>query len=581
MKRILFASIFLGLSVSLLVATATVAQEDNAADYKFTEVIDVQLVNVEVWVTDQKGRAVTGLTAQEFEVLEDGQPVNVTYFAEVQGDEQVDSSLERTLSGLSPAVEPLQAPIIEPSHLVVYFDQLHLTPSSRRQAIADLREFLADEKVSPERVLILSQDRSLKTEATFGSSWIELDAALRRLEKALPRGGLMESEKRLAIRGLQDLWKWTQDVAGSRASSGGNNEVLCDSFLPRAVPQVEAYAAASRERISVTLDHLASVASFLTGIPGVKTLLYLSDSLERAPGTDLVTFINDLCPTHPETPRFLVSDELSRAFRSLTRHANANRVTIYALQTRGLQSSFLGGADQASVGLRGTGTFEAALRTSEREGLSTLAAETGGRTILNRNTFDEELAGIAREMSSYYSLGYEPPHGGDEREHEIEVRLKAKNLRARHRRGYRDKSSDQRMTERLQGAVYLGLVDNPMGVRLGAGTVTTGEGEMLRVPVHVIVPAESVVFLPDEGGIVAHLSLQVSTRNTVNMKGLFEHRAYRITWQNESEQEMIDLVVELEMPAGVHLVAVGVRDDATREASFVSTTLELNDGTES
>jgi hypothetical protein len=39
---------------------------------------------------------------------------------------------------------------------------------------------------------------------------------------------------------------------------------------------------------------------------------------------------------------------------------------------------------------------------------------------------------------------------------------------------------------------------------------------------------------------------------------------------------MVNLVMDLEVPPGVHLVAVGVRDDATRDTSFVSTTVEVH-----
>ena len=568
----------MALACGLLAAAVGRAQQRGAEDYQFSEVIDVQLVNVEVWVTDDKGLPVRGLTADAFEVLEDGRPVEITYFAEIQENRPVLTELERILAdpetrSPSEPQPPPSAPDGEPGHLVVYFDQLHLLPASRRRAIEDLRDFLLKREVPPERVLILSQDENLTTEATFGSSWTELDEALTRLSRSLPRGGVMASEKRLAIRSLQDLWEWAVTIA-----QGDSVDAACDVFLPRAIPDVEVYAAESRQRIAVTLDHLASAASFLTGVPGVKTLVFISDALERAPGADLMGLIRDYCPVQQTTPMFLLSDELGQEFRTLTRHANSNRVTIYALQTEGLDFSFTGGAEQRStLGFRGSIALDSAKRVSEREGMTILASETGGRTIFNRNEFADDLSAIAREMSGYYSLAYEPTHGGDQREHEIKVRLKTKGLKARHRRGYRDKSPDARMTERLQAAVHLGLVDNPLGVRLGAGAVQpAGAKNRLTVPLHILVPADSVLFLPSEDGVVAQLSVQVSTRNTVDRKGLFDHRAYRVNWKTEADQELIGVVMDLEIPPGVHLVAVGVRDDATRDMSVVSTTLEIH-----
>ncbi|HVS62709.1 MAG TPA: VWA domain-containing protein [Thermoanaerobaculia bacterium] len=591
MRRTIETASWLSLAIALLMAAAGIPQEEPSPsqasrqqtaqeglppDLQFVDVIDVQLVNVEVWVTDGRGRPVRGLTADDFEVLEDGEPVEISYFAEVQEEKPVLSSLERSLAEPeADAPAPPAAPTVEPNHLVIYFDEQHLKPDSRRRAIADLGEFLASEEVPPERVLILSQDQSLKTEATFGSTWLELEDALERLSESLPRGGLMASEKRLAIRELQDLWQWALSVA-----QGDSPDAACDIFLPRAVPRVEVYAEEARDRIEVTLDHLASAASFLTGIPGVKTLLFVSDALERAPGTDLMDYINDLCPIQQQTSMFLLSDELSQAYRRLTRHANANRVTIYALQTEGLSSGFLSSAEQAGGGgYRGSISFDTAKRLSEREGMSTLAAETGGRAIFNRNEFDAELSAMAREMSSYYSLAYEPTHGGDRGDHELEVRVRGGgDLEVRHRRGYRDKSADVQMTERLQGAVYLGLVDNPLGVRLGAGEVEPApQKKMMTVPLRVLVPAEQVTFLPREGEVVAQLSVQVSTRNAVDQKGIFDHRAYRLHWKTPSDQEAVVLSMDLVLPPGLHVVAVGVRDDASRVSSFVSTTVELHE----
>jgi len=557
--------------LALLVAAGAAAQSADPKEYQFSDVIDVQLVNVEVWVTDKAGVPVTGLQAGDFELFEDGERVEISHFSEIRQDKRLAAP-----GGAASAAGATPSAVTEPSHLILYFDQLHLSPPSRRRTIQDISSFLATEAVDPRRVLILSQASSLTTEATFGSSWPELDAALGRLGESPTRGSLSQSEKRLTIRNLQQLWDWAQGVAGL-APSGDSNEAACELFLPRAIPDIESYAAESRERIASSLDLLASTASFLTGVPGPKTMLYVSDALERAPGTDLVSFVNDLCPVQTQTPMFLLSDELSQQFRRLTRHANANRVTIHTLQAQGLESRLLSGATEGSVDLRSLNAFDAALRSSERDGLSTLAAETGGRTIFNANTFGAELEEVAREMSSYYSLAYAPPHGGDEAEHEIQVRLENRQLRARHRKGYRDKSADVRMTERLQGAVYLGLVDNPLGVRLAAGAIRGADAQgFLRLPLHILVPAEKIVFLPRDGGVTGQVSVQVSTRNTVDQKGIFDHRAYRINWKTASDRDTVDLTLELEVPPGVHLVAVGVRDDATHDTSFVSTTIEVH-----
>lgn len=567
----------LGLGALLAFTSPTHLRAQEPEDFGFGEIVNVQLVNVEVWVTDRQGRPVSGLTVEDFEILEDGQPVAITNFAEVREDRPVEKSFERTPSAAAPVAEAPGIPTVEPSHLVIYFDQLNLSPMSRNRLIDDVRNLLVNESVPPERVLILSQDESLRTLATFGSTWPELDQALERLAKTAPAGGLRTSEKRLAIRGLQTEWDLAKEqVSNTGSPNPANVDAACEIFAPRAFAQIQGFARQTRQRIEISLDHLASAASFLTGVPGVKTMLYVSDALERAPGADLIAFVRSLCPTQRGGPMLVLSNELGADFERLTSHANANRVTIYTLQALGLEFSSTAGADQGSIDFLGAGAFDLSSRNNERDGMAMLAAETGGRAIFNRNDFDAELARIAEEMRSYYSLAYVPPHGGDRGEHRIKVRLRSNDLRARYRRAYQDKSPDERMTERLEGAIYLGLVENPLGVRLAAGSLEELDKNRLLLPLHVLIPTDNVVYLPSGEEWVAQLSLQVSTRNTKTLKGALEQRVYRVPKPSDPAQETVGLLLRLEVPAGVHVVAVGLRDDATLESSFVSTTLEIN-----
>src|SRR6185369_6351323 len=51
----------------------------------FAERVDVELVTVDVWVSDRQGRSVSGLAARDFQLLQDGEPVTITNFAELRG----------------------------------------------------------------------------------------------------------------------------------------------------------------------------------------------------------------------------------------------------------------------------------------------------------------------------------------------------------------------------------------------------------------------------------------------------------------------------------------------------------------
>src|ERR1017187_4774273 len=76
----LFLCLFLGLSVSLdlLEDTARVQAQESAPDIRVT----VDMVQLNVAVTDNKGNYVTGLAPQDFAITEDGIPERIATFGE-------------------------------------------------------------------------------------------------------------------------------------------------------------------------------------------------------------------------------------------------------------------------------------------------------------------------------------------------------------------------------------------------------------------------------------------------------------------------------------------------------------------
>ena len=576
----------------LIVGLAVLGPVPDASAQSFGETVDVQLINVEVWVTDRDGNPVAGLGAEDFEVREDGEVVELTNFSEI-----------RTAIPGSPfaAPAPIEAPIEgtdrpldlqdllredpkdqQPTgFLVLYFDELFSGPTGREQLIADLRTFVELRRLPPSKVLILRQEENLRIEANLGSTRVELEEALDRLARGSSRGLQTWADDRNALRRVQDLWE--------RVAVLGNNapgQDPCDFFVVEATREVQSHIERSRARIRETLKHLTDTSSFLAGLPGPKTMVYVSDSLATSPGTDLLSFVKALCPGRQGNRRLEDFEGLNDAFRDLSRHANANRVTIYTLQSLGLrQRTSLSSADQK--GLQGTSRavnrYDGESRILQRQGLMYLAEETGGRAIYNRNRFIEEFEQIADDMSSFYSLAYAPAHSGDGLEHRIEVKVRdpqsqqadGGKLRVRHRPGYRDKSLDQRRIERLESTLYLNLMANPLGVKLGAGKVEKGANEKSTVELHVVIPVGKISFLPQQGGDFASLRVQVLARDERNRRTAFKQERFDLPRPDSATTDQISLVLNLELEKGIHIVAFGVHDEATQEASFVATGLEI------
>ncbi len=606
--------VWLGVSVASL-AASVVAQSPPAGgpaeaaasvpEARFSESVAVELVTVDVWVTDEAGDAVSGLDATEFELLHDGKPVAIEHFSEMRSA----GSGRRQATRASGIATSLQQPSPE-SHLIVYLDRSRLHPVHLPAAIQGLRDLVRSGTVQPEQLMVLRQDEGLFVEAPFGSSARDLEDALDRLAEPSAGGADFETETEQALDAIRRIWEENRDVASSRAAgiagasqpsaggppagvpSGGPRGVVggvgtggasdaCGSFVGQVQPVLASWARSRAARLERTLASLYDLTGFLAGLSGVKSLVYVSDGLETDPGNALATFAAGFCPTG--ATQLLAgtrTEDRSSAFLSLTRHANANRVTVHSLQATGLRApraqSAARGRRVRSGSERSGGSFEQTRRASERRGLEVLSGETGGRVVVNQNELGPGLRKIAADASGYYSLAYRPPAAVG-REHRIEVRSKTSSHRLRYRRGYVSKDPSQRLAERTQGALNLGLSRNPLEVRLGAGEVEALPDGRYRLPLHVVVPAERIVFVPSPTESVAEIAIQVLTRPVEGGQVAKAGQTFRIRGAagGAANTGSAALTVPLELPGGVYVTAVGVLDAASGEMSFVSTTLQI------
>ena len=73
-RKRLFTALVLAATLSLGPVPAVPQEGD---DYTFFETVEVEVVNVEVVVTGPDGAPVQGLTREDFELLDDGKPVEM------------------------------------------------------------------------------------------------------------------------------------------------------------------------------------------------------------------------------------------------------------------------------------------------------------------------------------------------------------------------------------------------------------------------------------------------------------------------------------------------------------------------
>lgn len=545
----------------------------------FPDRIDVAVVNLQVWVTDDDGDPVVALQPEDFELRVDGEPMAISHFSEIRAARAIPSGpAARAAAGpgappeavdqLAPEAFAAPAPLEEES-LILYFDELHLGRLQRKAAIEDLRELIAARRVQPERMMILHQTGRLISAASFGSTAEQLDAVLEQLSDP-PAGIAAPDEKRRLIGRIWDRWEESRQRAPLAIDP-------CQFFVRPTLDEVDAYAREAANRSLYSLEQLADVADFLGGVPGVKTVIYLGDALELTPGTDLLEIVHGLCPAElPGAPSPVATEDLTTRFERLAAAANAGRVTIHTMQVGGLSPGLIGNPEQRSSDPLLAGRFERALRTNERSGLEVIAVRTGGRAIRDTNRFDVPLEEIARDLQSYYSIGFSPGEGFSVGMHRIEVKTRHRGLRVRHRREFHLKSPSERLDELVLRAIYLGVAPEAFDLRLAHGEIRSAQGDRFLLPIHVLVPVDRIAYRAGaDGPPMASLEVAVHGRSPDQPEGPAVRRIFRFAEPAEKKGRA-ELVVEIPLRPGLHVIGVGVRDQVSGEVAAVATTLGVH-----
>src|SRR5688500_4506584 len=142
----------------LLLGMTPLTAQTEIAEETFTDQIEVSLVNLEVVVTDKKGKSVSGLGKEDFQVLEDGKPVEITNFYAETGP----------ALGSGPAGSEKFRSLDQRLSLVVFVDDYNTEQESRNAILDGLKAFLTGGSLSPgDQVMVVRFGRSLEVRKPF------------------------------------------------------------------------------------------------------------------------------------------------------------------------------------------------------------------------------------------------------------------------------------------------------------------------------------------------------------------------------------------------------------------------------
>lgn len=516
--------------------------------------IDTNLVQVDAVVTDAKGRHITDLRAEEFEILEDGRPQQVTNFSYIKTADSPAADDKKPSSADKKDIAPLPPTVINRDQvrrtIVLAVDDMGISFAELNFVRSALNHFIDQQMQAGDLVAI----------ATTSGDMSRLTTDKQILRAALTRLRWQAVRNRVGIHGL---------------------EAQTD-IKPLIFPPVEA-------SLYHSLGALDYIVAGLKDLPGRKSVLFFTEDLPIIE-CNFGAAGSGLDPT------------AQKLVEKLLRSSNAASVVIHTIDAHGLATVNPSAADmnpkadssrgkpQAEINQNPTPLNSAEWITSlmnrrmnklcsTQQSLQHLAHQTGGLAIVNSNDLSGGVDRILNDLSGYYLIGYRPSadtfkkKNGRATYHHITIRVKRPGLTSRSREGFLgeiEKPPD--VASRPMEQQLINAINSPFshaGVRLRlVGLFGTGQsGTFIRVLIHVDPRdltfiekgdgwREAVInVLANSDGPEGSVTDHISRSDTVRARGATFARLMR----NGLDYDMLIRVKK----AGAYHLRAAVRDSAT------------------
>lgn len=416
------------LFLALGVFAATVAGAQT-----ITEEIEVRVINVDVIVTDRQGATYPGLKREDFQLFEDGRPVEIKYFSRISdGEMQLDPEPGQTAVAVAQDVKGVRTP----TTWVVFIDQTNMRPARRNLALRQLRTFFETALEEGDKAMLTSIDgQAFRVRQNVTPDRNLIAAALRNAEKERVHNGpaLLEANQ---IR---------SEI--SRADPEDREyEYIAQSIAYKINFLIEDEAKRTRNAIAA----MGALLDLVGRVEERVALLYVGAGFNTLPGSALaqawqVAFSHleirrDIAP-NPEDHRPMLELDLKHLFDRLS----GSRITLYTISPgdSGLPSvEDPGLASYATVaGARATESETLGDRAviAEASVGREMASRTGGLTFKANTSLANQLGAVRRDFNDYYSLGYVPT-GDPGRTRSIRVKVDAPGARLRYREAARERT---------------------------------------------------------------------------------------------------------------------------------------------
>ena len=364
----------------------------------------INFVRVDVIVSDNAGNPLLDLKAEDFAVSEDGHPQKIEQFQVIKIDPLDQIEGPSNAEPRSAIDEEREASRPEVRLFVILLDDYHVRRGNDMSVRKPLIDFI-ENQLAPADMVAIMYPLTPVNDISFTRNRSRLVSAIQNFEgrkfNYTPRNMFEEQY----------------------------------TFYPAAVVE--------RIRNQVTMSALKAAAYRLGSLrEGRKSIIFVSEGMTEL----LPPQLNDPMAEMPglrnpnrgnpnaradERTQWQAKLDMAHELQEVFQTVNTQNTSIYAVDPRGL-AVFEYGINE-TVGLQ---QDTADLRTA-LDSLRTLADNTEGRAIINRNDLATGMKQIIRDSSGYYLLGYTSNRSpSDGKFHEIKVSVARKGVQVRARKGY-------------------------------------------------------------------------------------------------------------------------------------------------
>ena len=456
--------------------------------------VDVNVVNVDVTVTDRGGKPVMNLTRDDFEIFEDGKPVKVTNFSVIE------KALMRDMASPVPSPNGASA---EPERvrrkIVLLVDNNYLGNLERNAALRAFEKQLDTVYAGDYDWAVAAIGHSLQIVQPFTN------------QKALIHAAINKVAHMPTFMNQHDI---DRSILSDRTRKQLDFETDAYDYGQTVRFQSREQTFQSIASLQNTARAVAELARAHTADDGKKYMILLTGGMEDNTSFSAYDKANDQGMRAMQLEKAKIVDAISQ-------EANAANFTIHIVnaRARGMQApqhdveNKSSGIDMSSPNFSSGGGGTDPIDTTNVDSVPLSIAFNTGGVYLPSTDVGHSFHVIDSQTANFYSLGYSPNHNGDRRYHHIKVRVKRSGVHVANRVGYYDLTSDDRLEQMLRARMTFDLPTGVLPVQVNMGHPRTLEQKIV-VPLTAALPISRITMLQRDGGYVGRVSTSTSRSST-------------------------------------------------------------------